>query len=100
MLPANVPKQLCPTCGGALETTFLRGDDGKMDVKPPNPGDGVVCIGCGAMLQFNEDLRVELVDLSRFDPWTQARIRTMQTLVRNFQRARKTSLAHRSALVN
>lgn len=56
----------CPECGKRLDAaTGLTSD------RPPKPGDISVCVGCHAVLEFDDYLRLRLVpveDDRRSDP--------------------------------
>jgi hypothetical protein len=46
----------CPCCGKQNTATT-----GANTSEPPKPGDVIVCIGCGAINQFDKDMALELV---------------------------------------
>lgn len=46
----------CPRCGYHMDTSSSVMDDGAV----PRPGDVTICMNCGGLLAFDEDLRVQL----------------------------------------
>jgi len=50
--PVLLPESTCPDCGYHMDAaTSVDGEDGA-----PQAGDLSLCISCGALLEFNEDL--------------------------------------------
>jgi hypothetical protein len=48
----RVPKSVCTACGSALDGAAVVGND----TITPKPGDVTVCIDCGHLMAFAEDL--------------------------------------------
>jgi hypothetical protein len=48
----QVPEQECPSCGKKLDAVSNLEDP----VPTPGPGDATVCLGCGHIMIFAEDL--------------------------------------------
>ncbi|HEY1878489.1 MAG TPA: hypothetical protein VGG68_01005 [Caulobacteraceae bacterium] len=59
----RLPIDHCPYCGKPHDSA-TNADPGR-DERPPEPGDASMCIGCGSMLIFDDDLK-----LSKPDPET------------------------------
>jgi hypothetical protein len=53
-MPIRVPKSQCPWCGHGLDAV-----GGGSKIRPPDPGDLTICLYCGGVAQFDEDLNLE-----------------------------------------
>jgi hypothetical protein len=49
-----VPTCTCLNCGYELDAAF----DTAMEEAPPTPGDATICILCGHLMVFDDDLRL------------------------------------------
>lgn len=55
-MTAPVKKQSCPICEYELENTTGIGSENKDAI--PNPGDICVCLSCGGVLRFNDNIEL------------------------------------------
>jgi hypothetical protein len=53
-----VKPNLCPTCGYTLNAV---GDINNKEIRAPRCGDASICISCGELLEFNEDLSLKKI---------------------------------------
>ena len=64
-----VKEDFCPTCGKQVDSAMDINDD----QSPPTPGDYSLCIGCGDINTFDNDLNIIKLDkskLSRSEKYT------------------------------
>jgi len=61
MVGRTVPNQTCPGCSAKLEAATHAGPGSPS----PNPGDISVCLYCQMPLRFNDELRLEPLDLEK-----------------------------------
>ena len=62
-----MPSQDCNQCGVPLRFVTAFG----ADTSPPSPGDCTICLDCGALLTFEEDMSVRSLlasELEAMDP--------------------------------
>jgi transcription initiation factor IIE alpha subunit len=65
----------CPACG--VKINAVTSTDG---LAVPQAGDVSVCLKCGSMLEFNEDLTVKLIDLQELNTMEQETITTLKKI--------------------
>jgi hypothetical protein len=73
---------LCPTCGHTLDAVSEMGSGDR----EPEPGDASMCIACGELLEFGEDMQLILLTdttLSHLNPKDVAQLKFAQSCVRN-----------------
>lgn len=56
-LTTRIPLSLCPVCGHTLDSS----ESLSSPAEAPAAGDWTVCIGCAAILEFDQELRLSLV---------------------------------------
>lgn len=49
----TLPEAQCPSCGKIVDRATVVGSRGR-----PKPGDATVCIGCGEVALFGDDLQL------------------------------------------
>lgn len=63
----NDPRHIesnCPQCNYFMDaSTSIDGDE---DIKP-SPGDISLCIKCGAMLDFDDDMKLQFLSQEKFE---------------------------------
>lgn len=75
-----IPGSECPCCGKYMDAATGANCSGKA-----SPGDLSICFGCGAILRFKTDMRLELVPKSESDTPDFADARRWQERVRFYQ---------------
>jgi hypothetical protein len=71
MSPANIPTSLCPTCGYEMNAASSSEED-----KQPYAGAISICLNCGQVLLFTDDLSQrlptdeEMEDIKAAPAWT------------------------------
>ena len=53
---AHLPPDVCPVCAGTLNAATGINTNGL-----PKSGDITICINCAALLEFNDELRLQLI---------------------------------------
>ena len=81
----GLPRSACPTCGYAMASaTMVPADEDGAPAMWPEPGDLSLCIQCGAMLTFNDDLTLRSLpdaDFRALDGETQYALRVRQSAI-------------------
>lgn len=78
----KVPENACPACGHRLDGAMAHPS---VEDVPPTPGDLSVCIACGSILRFLDDMalaEVSVFELRLYDGEVQRDILQAQDLVR------------------
>jgi hypothetical protein len=78
------PDSSCPQCG----KRFDRASSVINDHARPSPGDFSLCIACGTVLRFTDDLSVRLAthdEVAALDPIHRAQVLYTQRVVRHFR---------------
>lgn len=86
MRTLRTPESACPHCGKKLDAAT------SPDLASPDPGDITICLGCTAILKFDEKLMIvaieqpELEQIQREDPEGYAQILYAQSIARKCQK--------------
>lgn len=57
-MTAPIKKQSCPTCKYGIENVTPIGKENKNAI--PEPGNWCVCLSCGEILHFNNELKLKI----------------------------------------
>jgi hypothetical protein len=80
----RIRPSLCPKCGHTLDACT----SAKFDGAQPRPGDATVCIGCGAVLSFTDDLSLQEQDLNELTPDVLREVKKVQAAIMLIRRMR------------
>lgn len=81
LMSAAIPLTKCPTCGYEMDAATCLADESAR----PTEGDLSVCLCCGELLAYTASLGVRILDLNdmlRIPPETQAELLRHQTVIR------------------
>ncbi len=57
----EIPPVECPRCRKRLEASSCMWGDRESATRPPEPGDGTICAGCGVFLVHEVDMSLRLM---------------------------------------
>lgn len=83
----SLPESACPFCGHKMDHAFSTQTD-----NPPTPGDFSLCIRCGRVLRFAEDmtlLKVEREEMETLDTETLLELERASDLIKRANAAAK-----------
>jgi hypothetical protein len=68
---------LCPLCGKLLDAV------GKLEdgASGPTPGDVTLCMGCGALLSFADDMGLQVQDEGELDAETRREVERVRAAI-------------------
>lgn len=82
-----MPHGACPTCKRKLDAAEAPTKYGGWKVRP-RPGDLSVCLGCGEILEFKEDMQLAAISLNHMlelPPETSADLIRVQRRIRSMR---------------
>lgn len=76
MAETRIPKSFCPFCFHALDrVSNVYGDD------PPVPGDFTICINCGSVLSFDDNMQLNARSLTESPIQIRAKLAQIKMLI-------------------
>lgn len=73
----SVPESACPVCYRVHDRAT-----GLLEDATPSPGDLSICVRCGAILEYNEDLHLGCVDQKKLQQLEQESAKTYKALMK------------------